>query len=105
MAIGGAGSGIHVTGLTHDEQDYPDVTAEAQTEVVARLTARIRLLSGRLQLPPAFCPTTQHRGQGCSYTLDDAMMPPCGADDRAWLDPLAADVSPSASSWGFSAAG
>jgi 2-oxoglutarate ferredoxin oxidoreductase subunit alpha len=42
MAIAGEGYGIHVTGLTHDERGYPDMTAEAQTEMVGRLTAKIR---------------------------------------------------------------
>jgi 2-oxoglutarate ferredoxin oxidoreductase subunit alpha len=42
MAIAGDGYEIHVTGLTHDERGYPDMTAEAQTEMVARLTAKIR---------------------------------------------------------------
>ncbi len=42
MAIAGEGYGIHVTGLTHDERGYPAMTAEAQGEMVARLTAKIR---------------------------------------------------------------
>jgi 2-oxoglutarate ferredoxin oxidoreductase subunit alpha len=42
MAIAGEGYAIHVTGLTHDERGYPAMTAEAQSEMVARLTAKIR---------------------------------------------------------------
>jgi 2-oxoglutarate ferredoxin oxidoreductase subunit alpha len=42
MAIAGEGYGIHVTGLTHDERGYPVMTAEAQEEMVARLTGKIR---------------------------------------------------------------
>ena len=42
MAIAGDGYGIHVTGLTHDERGYPVMTAEAQVDMVDRLTGKIR---------------------------------------------------------------
>jgi len=42
MAIAGEGYGIHVTGLTHDERGYPVMTAEAQTDMMERLTGKIR---------------------------------------------------------------
>jgi len=42
MAIAGEGYGIHVTGLTHDERGYPVMTAEAQVDMLTRLTGKIR---------------------------------------------------------------
>jgi 2-oxoglutarate ferredoxin oxidoreductase subunit alpha len=43
MACAGDGYRIHVTGLTHDEQGYPDtVSVEAQRVLVDRLIAKIR---------------------------------------------------------------
>jgi 2-oxoglutarate ferredoxin oxidoreductase subunit alpha len=42
MAIAGEGYGIHVTGLTHDERGYPVMTAEAQADMLERLTGKIR---------------------------------------------------------------
>ncbi|MFH1488277.1 MAG: 2-oxoacid:acceptor oxidoreductase subunit alpha, partial [Pseudomonadota bacterium] len=42
MANAGEGYNIHVTGLTHDEKGYPDMTVEAQTEMMARLVGKIR---------------------------------------------------------------
>lgn len=42
MASAGEGYGIHVTGLTHDERGYPDMTAEAQANMLAQLTDKIR---------------------------------------------------------------
>ncbi|NLI80780.1 MAG: 2-oxoacid:acceptor oxidoreductase subunit alpha [Deltaproteobacteria bacterium] len=42
MAIAGEGYGIHVTGLTHDERGYPVMTAEAQADMLRRLTEKIR---------------------------------------------------------------
>jgi 2-oxoglutarate ferredoxin oxidoreductase subunit alpha len=43
MAIAGEGYRFHVTGLTHDEQGYPVMTAEAQDQLVRRLVDKIRL--------------------------------------------------------------
>lgn len=43
--MGNAGEGYryHVTGLTHDERGYPDMTAEAQEKLVRRLIDKIEL--------------------------------------------------------------
>ncbi len=43
MAIAGEGYYFHVTGLTHDERGYPDMTAEAQGKLVRRLIDKIEL--------------------------------------------------------------
>jgi 2-oxoglutarate ferredoxin oxidoreductase subunit alpha len=40
MAIAGEGYNIHVTGLTHDEKGYPDMTVEAQEEMMARIMGK-----------------------------------------------------------------
>jgi 2-oxoglutarate ferredoxin oxidoreductase subunit alpha len=61
MAVAGAGYGVHVTGLTHDERGYPDMSAEAQARMVERLTAKIR---GNLH----------DITSSDSYRLDDAEM-------------------------------
>lgn len=42
MAIAGTGYRIHVTGLTHDERGYPDITAQAQRRLMDRLISKIR---------------------------------------------------------------
>ena len=41
MAIAGEGYNIHVTGLTHDEKGYPDMSVEAQFQMMKRLTEKI----------------------------------------------------------------
>lgn len=46
MAIAGEGYRFHVTGLTHDERGYPEMTAEAQDSLVRRLVDKIRLNRG-----------------------------------------------------------
>jgi 2-oxoglutarate ferredoxin oxidoreductase subunit alpha len=43
MACAGEGYRIHVTGLTHDERGYPDMSAEAHDRLVRRLVDKIRL--------------------------------------------------------------
>ena len=43
MAIAGEGYRFHVTGLTHDERGYPEMTAEAQDRLVRRLVDKIKL--------------------------------------------------------------
>jgi 2-oxoglutarate ferredoxin oxidoreductase subunit alpha len=40
MAIAGEGYNIHVTGLTHDEKGYPDMSVEAQEEMMARIMGK-----------------------------------------------------------------
>ncbi len=42
MAHAGEGYNVHITGLTHDQRGYPVMTAEAQTEMVGRITGKIR---------------------------------------------------------------
>jgi len=48
MAHAGEGYGFHVTGLTHDERGYPNMTPEAQDKLVRRLQAKIRNAADRL---------------------------------------------------------
>ena len=43
MACAGEGYHVHVTGLTHDEQGYPVITAPAHERLVRRLVDKIRL--------------------------------------------------------------
>lgn len=43
MACAGEGYRIHVTGLTHDEQGYPLITAEAHERLVRRLCDKVRV--------------------------------------------------------------
>ena len=40
MAIAGEGYNIHVTGLTHDEKGYPEMTVEAQEEMMTRIMGK-----------------------------------------------------------------
>ncbi|MBC7099254.1 2-oxoacid:acceptor oxidoreductase subunit alpha [Candidatus Bipolaricaulota bacterium] len=42
MACAGEGYRVHVTGLTHDERGYPDMSAEAHDRLVRRLVEKIR---------------------------------------------------------------
>jgi len=42
MTRAGAGHRIHVTGLTHDERGYPDMTAAGQHKLINRLVNKIR---------------------------------------------------------------
>jgi 2-oxoglutarate ferredoxin oxidoreductase subunit alpha len=48
MACAGDGYRIHVTGLTHDEQGYPVISADAQERLVRRLCDKIRLHAGEI---------------------------------------------------------
>ncbi|MDY7035511.1 MAG: 2-oxoacid:acceptor oxidoreductase subunit alpha [Thermodesulfobacteriota bacterium] len=41
MAIAGEGYNIHMTGLTHDERGYPDMTVEAQHEMMERIMGKV----------------------------------------------------------------
>ncbi len=45
MACAGDGYFIHVTGLTHDERGYPEISAEAHEPLVKRICDKIRLRS------------------------------------------------------------
>ncbi|MCJ7771874.1 MAG: 2-oxoacid:acceptor oxidoreductase subunit alpha [Desulfobacterales bacterium] len=42
MPAAGDGYNFHITGLTHDEKGYPVMTVEAQDEMMARITGKIR---------------------------------------------------------------
>ncbi len=42
MAHAGEGYMVHFTGLTHDERGYPVMTAEAQAEMMERITGKVR---------------------------------------------------------------
>jgi 2-oxoglutarate ferredoxin oxidoreductase subunit alpha len=42
MAHAGSGHRYHITGLTHDERGYPDMSAAAQDKLVRRLCDKIR---------------------------------------------------------------
>jgi len=43
MAVAGEGYRFHVSGLTHDERGYPDMSEEGQHKLVTRLVNKIRL--------------------------------------------------------------
>ena len=42
MASAGEGYRVHVTGLTHDEYGYPDISVEAQDKLVRRLVNKVQ---------------------------------------------------------------
>jgi 2-oxoglutarate/2-oxoacid ferredoxin oxidoreductase subunit alpha len=42
MAIAGEGYRVHITGLTHDERGYPDMTVEGQEVMMERIVGKIR---------------------------------------------------------------
>lgn len=42
MPAAGEGYNVHITGLTHDEKGYPVMTADAQVEMMTRLTDKIQ---------------------------------------------------------------
>jgi 2-oxoglutarate/2-oxoacid ferredoxin oxidoreductase subunit alpha len=48
MAHAGEGYHIHLTGLTHDERGYPDMSAEAHQRLVTRLVEKIRSNASQL---------------------------------------------------------
>jgi 2-oxoglutarate ferredoxin oxidoreductase subunit alpha len=48
MAHAGEGYQFHVTGLTHDERGYPNMTAQTQDKLVRRLQNKIRVASERI---------------------------------------------------------
>ncbi len=48
MAKTGDGYRIHVTGLTHDERGYPDMSVNAQGKLVRRLVDKIRVNADRI---------------------------------------------------------
>lgn len=50
MAHAGEGYHFHVTGLTHDERGYPNMTPQTQDKLVRRLQSKIRDASDRITL-------------------------------------------------------
>jgi 2-oxoglutarate ferredoxin oxidoreductase subunit alpha len=48
MAHAGEGYKFHVTGLTHDERGYPNMTPQTQDKLVRRLQNKIRVASERI---------------------------------------------------------
>ena len=50
MAHAGEGYRFHVTGLTHDERGYPNMTPAAQQKLVTRLQDKIRQAADRISL-------------------------------------------------------
>ncbi|HZQ25073.1 MAG TPA: 2-oxoacid:acceptor oxidoreductase subunit alpha [Terriglobales bacterium] len=50
IAQAGEGYNFHVTGLTHDERGYPNMTPQVQDKLVRRLQNKIRSAQGRLAL-------------------------------------------------------
>jgi len=46
MTRAGAGYKFHVTGLTHDEHGYPNMTVETQDRLVRRLVDKLKPFSG-----------------------------------------------------------
>jgi len=59
MAIAGEGYRVHITGLTHDERGYPDMTVEGQEVMMDRIVGKIRN-------------NLEHIIQTESYRVDDA---------------------------------
>jgi 2-oxoglutarate ferredoxin oxidoreductase subunit alpha len=49
MAHAGDGYKFHVTGLTHDERGYPNMTVAAQDKLVKRLKEKVELAAERIQ--------------------------------------------------------
>jgi 2-oxoglutarate ferredoxin oxidoreductase subunit alpha len=50
MAHAGEGYNFHVTGLTHDERGYPNMTAQTQDKLVRRLQNKVRSAVERITL-------------------------------------------------------
>jgi 2-oxoglutarate ferredoxin oxidoreductase subunit alpha len=50
MAHAGDGYNFHVTGLTHDERGYPNMTPQVQDKLVRRLQNKIRVAADRICL-------------------------------------------------------
>jgi 2-oxoglutarate ferredoxin oxidoreductase subunit alpha len=42
MAHAGEGYAVHLTGLTHDEKGYPAMNVQTQSEMISRITGKIR---------------------------------------------------------------
>ena len=64
MACAGDGYHVHVTGLTHDEQGYPVITAAVQERLVRRLVDKIRLNAAKIIQTEAVGPGGGRGGGG-----------------------------------------
>ncbi len=63
MAKAGDGYKVHVTGLTHDERGYPDMTIAMQDKMVRRLVSKIRDNAAKI------CLTEQHDIEGADVVV------------------------------------
>lgn len=50
MVKAGDGFNFHVTGVTHDEEGFPDITPQAQEKLVTRLVDKIRKNSSKIEM-------------------------------------------------------
>ena len=50
MAHAGEGYGFHMTGLTHDERGYPNMTPQVQDQLVRRLQNKVRAAADRIAM-------------------------------------------------------
>jgi 2-oxoglutarate ferredoxin oxidoreductase subunit alpha len=50
IAHAGEGYKFHVTGLTHDERGYPNMTPQAQDKLVRRLQNKVRVAADRIAM-------------------------------------------------------
>jgi len=50
MVKAGDGYHVHITGLTHDEKGYPEITPECQAELIPRLINKIRLNEKKIRI-------------------------------------------------------
>jgi len=63
MAKAGDGYNVHVTGLTHDERGYPNMTPPMQEQLVNRLISKIRDNAEKI------CITEQHEVEGADVVV------------------------------------
>jgi len=50
MVKAGDGYHVHITGLTHDEKGYPEITPECQAELIPRLINKIRFNEKKIRI-------------------------------------------------------
>jgi 2-oxoglutarate ferredoxin oxidoreductase subunit alpha len=50
MVKAGDGYHVHITGLTHDEKGYPEITPECQAELIPRLINKIRFNEKKIRM-------------------------------------------------------
>jgi 2-oxoglutarate ferredoxin oxidoreductase subunit alpha len=50
MVKAGNGYHVHITGLTHDEKGYPEITPECQAELIPRLINKIRFNEKKIRI-------------------------------------------------------